>query len=88
MMKRKKCEVCLLGMILALHIAGCGNTQPSSDAGNGNAASEETVQSSGESQESISDENTSGEDGKILIAYFTAGENSDVDVVEIGRAHV
>ena len=81
MMKRKKCEVCLLGMILALHIAGCGNTQPSSDAGNGNAASEETVQSSGESQESISDENTSGEDGKILIAYFTAGENSDGDVV-------
>lgn len=86
MMKRKKCEVCLLGMILALHIAGCGNAQPSSDAGNGNAASEETVQSSGESQEIISgentsDENASGEDGKILIAYFTAGENSDVDVV-------
>ena len=85
-MKRKKCEVCLLGMILVLHIAGCGNAQPSSDAGNGNAASEETVQSSGESQEIISgentsDENASGEDGKILIAYFTAGENSDVDVV-------
>ena len=60
--------------------------QPASDAGNGNAASEETVQSSGESQEIISgentsDENASGEDGKILIAYFTAGENSDVDVV-------
>ncbi len=86
MMKRKKCEVCLLGMILALHIAGCGSAQPASDAGNGNAASEETVQSSGESQEIISgentsDENASGEDGKILIAYFTAGENSDVDVV-------
>ena len=74
MKNRKKSAAILAGMILVLQATGCGNTEPpvnDSDAQSSSPASVEIEER----------DTTSTEDGKILIAYFSAGENSDVDVV-------
>lgn len=90
----KKLGVFLIGTVLALQMAGCGNTGGSADSGhrqtNTKIAAGESTQGSGGSEDSASRETGTDEsqqqaesaDGsRILIAYFTAGENSDVDVV-------
>lgn len=74
MENRKKLGAILIGLVLALQTAGCGKTEPPVNGGstqNNIPTPEETDQSS---------EGNQG-NSKILIAYFTAGENSDVDVV-------
>lgn len=70
MKNRKKLGILLLAVILALQTTGCGKAEPSTD---GSIQSERLV--SGETGRNSTD------GGKILIAYFSAGENSDVDVV-------
>lgn len=90
----KKLGVFLIGTVLALQMAGCGNAGGSADSGhrqtNTKIAAGESTQGSGGSEDSASGETGTDEsqqqaesaDGsRILIAYFTAGENSDVDVV-------
>ena len=74
MKNRKKSAAILAGMILVLQAAGCGNAEPPvNDSG---------AQSSSPASVEIEERDTiSTEDGKILIAYFSAGENSDVDAV-------
>ena len=74
MKNRKKSAAILAGMILVLQAAGCGNAEPpvnDSGAQSNSLASVEIEER----------DTTSTEDGKILIAYFSAGENSNVDVV-------
>lgn len=74
MKNRKKSAAILAGMILVLQAAGCGNAEPPvNDSG---------AQSNSLASVEIEERDTiSTEDGKILIAYFSAGENSDVDAV-------
>ena len=74
MKNRKKSAAILAGMILVLQAAGCGNAEPPvNDSG---------AQSNSPASVEIEERDTiSTEDGKILIAYFSAGENSDVDAV-------
>lgn len=74
MRNRKKLGAIAIGLVFALQTAGCEKTEPpvnSNSTQNNIPTSEETNQSS------VGDQ----ENGKILIAYFSAGENSDVDVV-------
>lgn len=83
---RKKLGAILISMVLALQAAGCGNTEPPADGGaeqNELPASERETSGEELQQTGMTDaENTENTDGsKILIAYFSAGENSDVDVV-------
>ena len=95
MKKIRKLSVFLIGTVLVLQMAGCGNAGESADSGHRQtetaaATADKSAQGSGGSQDNASgtietDENQqqaeSADEGRILIAYFTAGENSDVDVV-------
>jgi len=94
-MNKKRAGVILISMVLALQAAGCGKAEPpvnSSGTQSERPAVEETRKSDisekeahGEDPqqvEAMEAENTdSAGDSRILIAYFSAGENSDVDVV-------
>lgn len=68
---RKKVTAFLVSAVLAFQVAGCGNSEHPQN---------NQVQSGGSQTESESAGTVSG-GNHILIAYFTAGENSDVDVV-------
>lgn len=77
-----------MGVVLAVHTAGCGSTEPPAGNRSEPPASDEAEQNGVGNQEdnmSVEDRTqmeTADTDGSnILIAYFTAGENSDVDVV-------
>lgn len=67
----KKVTAFLVSAVLALQVAGCGDSEHPQN---------NQVQSGGSQTESESAGTVSG-GNHILIAYFTAGENSDVDVV-------
>ena len=87
MKNRKRWGVYLMGVILALHTAGCGSSDLSTGNRSERPVSDERGQNGVENQENISVEDrtqvaAADTDGsKILIAYFSAGENSDVDAV-------
>ena len=88
MKNRKKWGVYLLGVVLAVHTAGCGSTEPPAGNRSEPPVSDEAEQNGvGNQEDNMSAEDraqmeTADTDGSnILIAYFTAGENSDVDVV-------
>lgn len=76
-----------MGVILALQTAGCGSSDLSTGNRSERPVSDERGQNGVENQENISVEDrtqvaVADTDGsKILIAYFSAGENSDVDAV-------
>lgn len=60
-------------------VSTAGEARPDSGIGQENTS---VVQNTGEDQQQTEIRNShTGEGGRILIAYFTAGENSDVDVV-------
>ena len=60
-------------------VSAAGETTQDSGTGQENAS---VVQNTGEDQQQTEIRNPdTGEGGRVLIAYFTAGENSDVDVV-------
>lgn len=69
-MRLKRFKALFMGAVLLFGFTGCGSTSPNS--------SENNMQSP---QASLTEENSDTEGGRILIAYFSAGENSDVDVV-------
>lgn len=81
MKSRKKFGVFLICAALVWQIAGCGNSGeivlPPQDrqTENNKVENEETK------NEEIEKEQIAADGSRILIAYFTAGENSDVDVV-------
>lgn len=88
MKNRKKWGVYFMGVVLAVHTAGCGSTEPPAGNRSEPPASDEAEQNGvGNQEDNMSAEDraqmeTADTDGSnILIAYFTAGENSDVDVV-------
>lgn len=88
MKNRKKWGVYLMGVVLAVHTAGCGSTEPPAGNRSEPPVSDEAEQNGvGNQEDNMSAEDraqmeTADTDGSnILIAYFTAGENSDVDVV-------
>lgn len=88
MKNRKKWGVYLMGVVLAVHTAGCGSTEPPAGNRSEPPVSDEAEQNGvGNQEDNMSVEDraqmeTADTDGSnILIAYFTAGENSDVDVV-------
>ena len=87
MKNRKRWGVYLMGVILALQTAGCGSSDLSTGNRSERPVSDERGQNGVENQENISVEDrtqvaVADTDGsKILIAYFSAGENSDVDAV-------
>lgn len=88
MKNRKKWGVYLMGVALAVHTAGCGSTEPPAGNRSEPPVSDEAEQNGvGNQEDNMSAEDraqmeTADTDGSnILIAYFTAGENSDVDVV-------
>lgn len=88
MKNRKKWGVYLMGVVLAVHTAGCGSTEPPAGNRSEPPVSDEAGQNGVGNQEDnmfVEDRTqteTADTDGSnILIAYFTAGENSDVDVV-------
>lgn len=88
MKNRKKWGVYLMGVVLAVHTAGCGSTEPPAGNRSEPLVSDEAEQNGvGNQEDNMSAEDraqmeTADTDGSnILIAYFTAGENSDVDVV-------
>lgn len=73
-------------MVFALQAAGCGKSEPPANSGrtqNDISVSEKEASSEERQQAEMTDAGTteSTNDGKILIAYFSAGENSDVDAV-------
>lgn len=88
MKNRKKWGVYLMGVVLAVHTVGCGSTEPPAGNRSEPPVSDEAEQNGvGNQEDNMSVEDraqmeTADTDGsKILIAYFSAGENSDVDVV-------
>lgn len=88
MKNRKKWGVYLMGVVLAVHTVGCGSTEPPAGNRSEPPVSDEAEQNGvGNQEDNMSAEDraqmeTADTDGSnILIAYFTAGENSDVDVV-------
>lgn len=88
MKNRKKWGVYLMGVVLAVHTAGCGSTEPPAGNRSEPPVSDEAEQNGvGNQEDNMSVEDraqmeTADTDGSnILIVYFTAGENSDVDVV-------
>lgn len=88
MKNRKKWGVYLMGVVLAVHTAGCGSTEPPAGNRSEPPVSDEAEQNGvGNQEDNMSAEDraqmeTADTDGSnILIAYFTAGENNDVDVV-------
>lgn len=88
MKNRKKWGVYLMGVVLAVHTVGCGSTEPPAGNRSEPPVSDEAEQNGvGNQEDNMSVEDraqmeTADTDGSnILIAYFTAGENSDVDVV-------
>lgn len=88
MKNRKKWGVYLMGVVLAVHTAGCGSTEPPAGNRSEPPVSDEAEQNGvGNQEDNMSAEDraqmeTADTDGSnILIVYFTAGENSDVDVV-------
>lgn len=88
MKNRKKWGVYLIGVVLAVHTVGCGSTEPPAGNRSEPPVSDEAEQNGvGNQEDNMSVEDraqmeTADTDGSnILIAYFTAGENSDVDVV-------
>ena len=88
MKNRKKWGVYLMGVVLAVHTVGCGSTEPPAGNRSEPPVSDEAEQNGvGNKEDNMSVEDraqmeTADTDGSnILIAYFSAGENSDVDVV-------
>ena len=82
---RKRVFTLLLAGILAISLAACGNTN--SD-GNAQDISSEAPQTSGQengmqsnTSEQVESSNAGSDGSNILIAYFTAAENSGVDAI-------
>lgn len=87
MNKIKKLGMFLIGTVLVLQMTGCENSGESADSGHRQtetaaATTDKSAQGSGGSQDNASgtietDENQqqaeSANEGRILIAYFTAG---------------
>lgn len=88
---KKSIGALLLSMTLVFQAAGCGNTDgvqgSEAQSGSTRTEAEQDISNEGSGESTPVSENASasagaGTDGsKILIAYFSAGENSDVDVV-------
>ena len=89
---RKIFGVLFLGTALIFQITGCNNVNQSqsdqAQSGNAQTEAEQEVPdaNSNENTPSLGSSNIENtgigsDDSKILIAYFSAGENSDVDVV-------
>lgn len=82
---RKRVFTLFLAGILAISLAACGNTN--SD-GNAQDISSEAPQTSGQengmqpnTSEQVESSNAGSDGSNILIAYFTAAENSGVDAI-------
>ena len=79
---RKWISIMTAGVLAASLLAGCGSGKGENSTGN---ASEEqraqTAESGTENMENTEEETGTDDNGKILIAYFTAAENSGVDAV-------
>ncbi len=82
---RKRVFTLFLAGILAISLAACGNTN--SD-GNAQDISSEAPQTSGQengmqpnTSEQVESRNAGSDGSNILIAYFTAAENSGVDAI-------
>lgn len=87
---RKRFGVFLIGAVLAAQIVGCGNSDNSqnnrvrsdssevkSELGGINGNFDEPARPTENAGTGNTEKDTDG--NRILIAYFTAGENSDVD---------
>lgn len=77
-MKKYICLILSITMLLAL--TACGSNQE--DEGTNNTSPPEiSTEDTNTGTSDVESEDKDGETGKILIAYFTAAENSDVDAV-------
>lgn len=86
MKSRKKFGVFLICAALVWQIAGCGNSEeavlpPQGQRTEDNKVENEEIKNEETQNEEIENEQIAADGSRILIAYFTAGENSDVDVV-------
>lgn len=81
MKSRKKFGVFLICAALAWQIAGCGNSEESVLPSQDQKTEKNKVENEETKNEEIENEQIAADGSRILIAYFTAGENSDVDVV-------
>lgn len=75
----KRCVALLMAAVLTFSLAACGTNR--SAASDGSGAGQETPAS--QNAEDVPEVSASSQtaEGKILIAYFTAAENSGVDAV-------
>ncbi len=81
MKSRKKFGVFLICAALVWQIAGCGNSEEAVLPPQGQRTENNKVENEEIKNEGIENEQIAADGSRILIAYFTAGENSDVDVV-------
>lgn len=77
-MKKNFCLI--LCIIMLLTLTACGSNQEDEGTNSTNPPEISTEDANNETSDAES-EDKDGEMGKILIAYFTAAENSDVDAV-------
>lgn len=81
MKSRKKFGVFLICAALVWQIAGCGNSEETVSPPQDRQTENNKVENEETKNEEIEKEQIAADGSRILIAYFTAGENSDVDVV-------
>lgn len=81
MMKdRKRLAAVFLAAVLTVTMSACGTAEDApTSAGNEDAGTDTTGTDSGEESENSVDAGNASGGGNILIAYFTAAENSGVD---------
>lgn len=79
-MKLKYVNVIVAGLMLAAVVTGCGNKDAAKDSSTNISAGVSKDKDTG-NENNVDTINTKNASGKVLVAYFTAAENSDVDVV-------
>ena len=81
-MKLKYMNVIAVGLMLAAVVTGCGNKDAAKDSNTNISVgvSKDTDIDTG-SENNADTTNTKNASGNVLVAYFTAAENSNVDVV-------
>lgn len=81
MKSRKKFGVFLICAALVWQIVGCGNSEETVSPSQDQKTENNKVENEKIKNEEIENEQIAADGSRILIAYFTAGKNSDVDVV-------
>lgn len=79
---KKLISIMTVGLLAASLLTGCGLGKGENSTGNAaEEQGEQTAESGTGNTENTVEEAGTGDNGKILIAYFTAAENSGVDAV-------